>query len=155
MHLIRSTSDVASEWADREVRYALVCLSMILGRVLYAVVCLSMLLELYPSVCHQCSKKWIFEGRLLRHGFQKCASRCSEEHIFAHGRKKCIMIKLWRQLSDKSVQMSRSQMRTRRRRRMVIAKMWWWWYDDDMENDDEDKEDDDNDDDDVFMEPQR
>ena len=101
---------------------------MILGRVLYAFVCLSMLLGLYPSVCHQCSKKWIFEGRLLRHGFQKCASRCSEEHVFAHGRKKCIMIKLWRQLSDKSVQMSRSQMRMRMRmRRMVIAKMMMIW----------------------------
>ena len=31
----------------------------------------------------QCSKKWDFEGRLLRVGFQKCASRSSGEHFFA------------------------------------------------------------------------
>ena len=32
----------------------------------------------------QSSKKWIFEGWLLRVGFQKCASGCSGEHIFAN-----------------------------------------------------------------------
>ena len=30
----------------------------------------------------QCSKKWDFEGRMLRVGFQKCASRSSGEHNF-------------------------------------------------------------------------
>ena len=37
----------------------------------------------------QCSKKWIFEDRLLKVGFQKCASRCSGEHIFVKIRKNC------------------------------------------------------------------
>ena len=40
----------------------------------------------------QCFKKWIFEGRLLRLGFQKCASRSSGEHIFAKRRQKSLQI---------------------------------------------------------------
>ena len=40
----------------------------------------------------QCSKKWIFEGRLLKVGFQKCASRSSGEHIFAKRSQKLLEI---------------------------------------------------------------